>query len=238
MAHPLVIVTGASRGFGRSLALALAPTLAQSGPVSLVLWARDAAGLQETASRVSALAPNVRTFIRVVDLVNTDALLEHWRSVEEIFPAGTISHAYFVQNAGSLGNLQSLASMTDYSWLAREVALNVTAPMILASLFLRWCHGGAGPVNTRESIILNISSLAAIQPFRCWASYCSGAARFQLKPLSKITRCISSPLLLRQGCTRHAAPLHRLRRGRGRDHQRRGVQQGGGEDIELRSRSS
>lgn len=175
MAHPIVIITGASRGFGRSIALSLAPALAASGPVSLVLWARDAAGLQETAALATGRAPSIRTITRVVDLADTDALPGHWRSVEELCPAGTTSRAFLIQNAGSLGALQPVSDVTDFSWLTRELAVNVTAPFVLASLFLRWAHGASGPADPGGSVIVNVSSLAAVQPFRCWAAYCAGA---------------------------------------------------------------
>lgn len=190
MASPLILVTGASRGFGRSIAVALGSALAREGGgegASLVLWARDATGLKETADLVATRAPSVRTTTRVVDLSDTDGLPAHWRSVEELHPAGTVSRAFLVQNAGSLGRLEAVADVTEYGWLGREVALNITAPFVLASLFLRWAHGGAGPALPGQSVIVNVSSLAAVQPFRCWSAYCTGEGRLVCL-LSRCTR--------------------------------------------------
>ena len=173
--HSLVLITGASRGFGRSLALALAPALVSSGPVTFVLWARDAVGLAETAALVVAKVPSTRCVTRVVDLAETGSLSGHWRSLEDMCPAGSITRAFLIQNAGSLGHLQPVADTADFDFLSREVAVNITAPYIMASLFLRWVHSRAGPTTqTGGNVILNISSLAAVQPFRCWASYCTG----------------------------------------------------------------
>lgn len=174
MANSLVIVTGASRGFGRYISLSLAAALAARGNVTLALWARDLPGLEETARLVSAKAPGIRILVNVVDLSLPDELPGHWRVLQESIKQATFSKAYLIQNAGSLGRLQALAEVSDYAWLGREVALNVTAPYVLASLFLRWVHGPDGPSHVGDSAIVNVSSLAAVKPFHCWGAYCAG----------------------------------------------------------------
>ena len=112
----------------------------------------------------------------------------------------------FVNNAGSLGSLCKLGDVTDMAMLRRTVDLNVTSFLWLTSRFTRLAHSlhgssaaggaeegvgaasgagsgaGAGSDGTSAaasgapSTIVNISSLAAVQPFATWGLYCAGKA--------------------------------------------------------------
>lgn len=77
------------------------------------------------------------------------------------------------------GELPSLAS------LRAAVDLNITAAMWLNERFLRLLRdrvGISGGSHThsysseQDSVIVNVSSLAALVPFRSWAVYCAGKA--------------------------------------------------------------
>jgi sepiapterin reductase len=190
--HLLVVITGASRGFGRAIAVALASISSElQCELSLILWATDLEALRETAALIEARYSRARISLRAVDLADTASLPEHWRLTVESFCApGIATHAFLIQNAGTLGALQRVADWDSLEWLPRVIAINVTAPMILASLFLRWVHRGnavAGGVAAASScVIVNVSSLAAIVPFRCWSSYCAGKAARDM-----LHRCIA-----------------------------------------------
>lgn len=70
----LVVVSGASRGLGRAVALALASEGAAGPGSHFVLLARDEAKLEETAEMVRAAAPasEVTASVRVVDNAGLD----------------------------------------------------------------------------------------------------------------------------------------------------------------------
>jgi sepiapterin reductase len=52
----------------------------------------------------------------------------------------------------------------------------VTACIWLTSLFLRWLGGAVATPHTPSSAVVNVSSLAAIQPFSTMLVYCAGKA--------------------------------------------------------------
>jgi sepiapterin reductase len=187
----VVVITGASRGFGQALAVSLATSLVDlKHDLVLILWARDGVALRETAALIEERCPSVQTLTRVVDLADTTSLPQHWRTVETVFVPGIATRTILIQNAGTLASLQRVADWTDFAWLAPAVAINVTAPMVLSSLFLRWVHSGAAAsgclVPAAECAIVNVSSLAAIVPFRCWGAYCTGKAARDM-----LHRCIA-----------------------------------------------
>jgi sepiapterin reductase len=187
--HDFIIVTGASRGFGRALAVAFATAATERKRLlSMVLWATDAAALCTTAELVKARCPGARTLTQTVDLADIASLPGHWRSAAAFAPPHEVSaRAILVQNAGTLGALQRIAEWTDFESLSTAIAVNVTAPTILSSLFLRWVHSDAAPpASPADCSLVNVSSLAAVVPFRCWATYCTGKAARDM-----LGRCIA-----------------------------------------------
>jgi len=74
-------------------------------------------------------------------------------------------------NHGSLGRLTSIKNQTDFNSVRKEVELNVTSPLIATTLFLQHFEPMRVP-----SVIVNISSLAAVKPFVSWGVYCVGKA--------------------------------------------------------------
>ncbi|WP_042369564.1 SDR family oxidoreductase [Streptacidiphilus neutrinimicus] len=156
----VAIVTGASRGLGRALALALA----ERG-WEVVVDGRGAAGLAELAAgrpRIHAVAGDVTDTWHRTALITTAADL------------GGVD--LLVNNAGVLGG-RGLAAVADLSLeeLRRAFEVNVLAPLGLLQETLPLLRASGGAV-------LNISSDAAVEAYPTWGGY--GATKAALEALS------------------------------------------------------
>ncbi|CAM9651284.1 unnamed protein product [Phaeothamnion confervicola] len=188
----LAIVTGASRGFGRAIALELVATAAKRAPLHLVLLARGATGLDGTAAAArqesSSVAGNRHPLTietQVLDLGDLDVLEARFQEILKRTDPRVYARSFLINNAGSLGPLcgvretPSLAvlraafdfNVTSCAWLTAAFARAVTATGAGAAAGAVASDEGAGP-----SVIINVSSLAAIQPFETWGAYCAGKA--------------------------------------------------------------
>jgi short-subunit dehydrogenase/uncharacterized protein YndB with AHSA1/START domain len=139
------VVTGASSGLGRGLAL----RLAERG-MSLVLTGRNAGRLKGTAQQIQAATPAVTVETVAVDLATDagrSALLAH---------VGNRPIEVLVNNAG-FGSYGSFAS-ADIEREAEEIAVDVSAVVTLAHAFL------PGMIARRSGGILNVASTIAFQP--------------------------------------------------------------------------
>ena len=154
----VALVTGASRGFGRALAI----DLAKEG-WSVVIDARHAGPLRE----VSALLESMGVAVRPVtgDLADPDHRSELIKS------AGALGGLdLLVNNASELGPTP-LPTLEHYGLtdLRRVYEVNVFAPLglIQAALpLLRRSHG----------TIVSLSSDAAVEPYEGWGGYGSSKA--------------------------------------------------------------
>ncbi|WP_042427107.1 SDR family oxidoreductase [Streptacidiphilus anmyonensis] len=156
----VAIVTGASRGLGRALALALA----ERG-WEVVVDGRGAEALDGLAAgrpRIHAVAGDVTDTWHRTALVTTAADL------------GGVD--LLVNNAGVLGG-RGLAAVADLSLaeLRRAFEVNVLAPLGLLQETLPLLRASGGAV-------LNISSDAAVEAYPTWGGY--GATKAALEALS------------------------------------------------------
>jgi sepiapterin reductase len=184
MSHALVIVTGASRGFGAALAVAFARVLGGER-LTLLLLARDLAGLGATADAVRAAAAGATVLPRRLDLGDLDALEGAWDAVlRDAAGAGPFDAVYLANNHGSLGEIHAVRQLSSLGDLRRAVDMNVTATVWITSAFLKFVRGGGGggcgtptlaPPPARAAVV-NVSSLAAIQPLAHSGVYCVGKA--------------------------------------------------------------
>ncbi|KAL4158886.1 hypothetical protein PRNP1_004660 [Phytophthora ramorum] len=142
MTTSAVLVTGASRGFGRCLTLDFVREL-KTQNVDLHLWARSEEDLQETErlARVewqkAAATGELRCFLQCVDL--SDAA-DYTHKVDHVLlqlAAQSYGRVFLVHNAGSLGRLglaqECASSPTE---LAQYWELNVTSVLWLNKRFL------------------------------------------------------------------------------------------------------
>jgi sepiapterin reductase len=101
-------------------------------------------------------------------------------------PSTTYSRLLLLNNAGSLGDQTLVSQLPSVASLRAAIDVNVVAPMWLTSLVLRALPAlvpaaaaageGAGDSRPPSVVVVNISSLAAVQPFKTQAVYCVGKA--------------------------------------------------------------
>lgn len=170
------VVTGASRGFGRHLAAQLIDSglfNKASGKVDILLCARDIVKLEETRAiiigklKMLSSKSNCTVHTVAVDFGcdNQDKLMDFIFS----HTTGEYTHAYLFNNAGTLGSLQFTKNLT-YQDIKSSTQINLVSPMLLTARFLKQFSGCI------KTVIVNVSSLAAIQPFATWGMYCATKA--------------------------------------------------------------
>ncbi|XP_049651908.1 sepiapterin reductase [Accipiter gentilis] len=165
------VLTGASRGFGRSLARLLARRLG-SGSV-LLLLARSAAPLAELAAELRGGGTGLRVEYVAADLGCQEGLRRATAALREVLAVVPPGRLLLVNNAGSLGDIsKSFLDLTDPDEINSYFAFNVTSALCLTSTALQ--AFGKRPGSSRT--VVNISSLCAVKPFKNWALYCSGKA--------------------------------------------------------------
>lgn len=201
----LVFVTGASRGFGRSIAAELARGLASQGLTpTFALLARDESGLVATAEAIRGAAAGCAVVSQLVDLAGLDSVHREFNAaVAGVQALNDASHrfdvAVLVNNAGSLGPLVPVDRLAEpggpaaLTALKAAIDLNVTSVVWLTSLFLAELDSGrlvkpraataaadaasgAGSAAVMPHAIINVSSLCAIKPFSTNGVYCAGKA--------------------------------------------------------------
>lgn len=200
-----MFVTGASRGFGRSIAVELARGLATQGVApTFALLARDGSGLVETSDAVRSAAEGCAVVSQSIDLSDMGTVHREFNAaIAAVQALNDASHrfdvAILVNNAGSLGPLVPVdrlavaggAASGSLAALKAAIDLNVTSVVWLTSLFLGELDSGrlvkpraaaadaavsAGPVSMMPHAIINVSSLCAIKPFSTNGVYCAGKA--------------------------------------------------------------
>jgi hypothetical protein len=140
------LVTGASDGLGREFAVQLAAM-----GMNLVLVARSEAKLNETV-QLLRLGASQKAIVISADLTDPAS----FNQIQSVLQKNSIPVKLLVNNAGS-GGWGKFESMTSKLY-SRMIDLNVKAPVLLAQLLLEDLSG------SKESAIINVSSLAAIQP--------------------------------------------------------------------------
>ncbi len=171
------LVTGASRGIGRTVSIEFSKKVAD-GSVFL-LMARSVAALEETKSAIleATTGRNISVVTVPVDLEkpNKDT---YRNSIESALTQTNTSsvdfqHSILVHNAGSLGIEKKLkvAEMEDLDELQSYFNLNVFSMMILTTQFFKIFND-----SSKQRSIIQITSLAAINPCNTWGLYCTGKA--------------------------------------------------------------
>lgn len=178
-----VIVTGASRGIGRTLAESMAKQFAP-GSV-LLLISRDEHGLQVLEKEISVNAPKVRVHLGVTDLsiCNETALNDLVSAALTGDTAESFEHAVCIHNAGSLGDAtKRCTDLLELDPLVEYFRLNLVSVAVLNAIFLRHFR-----IVNRKTVV-NMSSLCGVKPFASLSLYCTGkAARDMFFQVNRIT---------------------------------------------------
>ena len=131
-----VIITGASKGFGRAVALAFANS---NQPIHFVLHGRDESDLNATKSLLESVNTSSNKYDLVIgDLADANYLSNAGSHLFDRFDNNSYSEIYFINNAGSLGTLACVGSdvhnLHDFS---TAINLNVTASCYLTHEFVK-----------------------------------------------------------------------------------------------------
>jgi NAD(P)-dependent dehydrogenase (short-subunit alcohol dehydrogenase family) len=162
-----VLITGASRGIGRAIALELA-----APGRTLLLHGRDASALDAVAGEVAETGASAR--VMAADLTDPSGAVGLAEAA-----AGALGDQpldALVHNAGQ-AHVAPLTELTLEQW-QRSLAVGVTAPFLITQRLL--------PRLTRGSSIVHVSSVAVRSPFPGWAAYAT--AKHALEGLSAVLR--------------------------------------------------
>ncbi|XP_030625716.1 sepiapterin reductase a [Chanos chanos] len=168
----LCIITGASKGFGRSLAKEISGLLQPESV--LVLVARSGNKLSELQTELDSLVAGKHLVIRCViaDLGLREGVEQVMKSVREL-TAVDIDHLLLFNNAASLGDVSRYAqSFENMEEVDSYLSFNVSSALCLTAGVLNAFPRRQG----LRRFVVNISSLCAVKPFPSWVLYCTGKA--------------------------------------------------------------
>jgi benzil reductase ((S)-benzoin forming) len=172
MSQHITIVTGASRGMG----LAMAEQLLDAGHDLLCISRKHNDALGQRATQAG-----LRCELWAQDLSQAEVAglkLEKWLAARD---AGALKSITLINNAGMLPAIAPLAAIPAAD-LAAAMRVDLEAPMVLTSAFLRGTQSWAGTLRK----VLNISSGMGRRAMASQAPYCAAKAG-----MDHFTRCVA-----------------------------------------------
>lgn len=164
------VISGASRGIGRTFAVELAKKF-QAGS-HLVLLARNAEQLKAVQEEIEgATGGRVKVTAEAVDLEKcTESQLQTILS-SAVTGSGRFDLAMCVHNVGTIGDIASFAAtQLDVSKWSSYFQVNLFNVILLNNLFL------AATKDIPVRLIINVTSLCAIEAMKALSYYCTGKA--------------------------------------------------------------
>lgn len=159
------IITGASRGFGRDLALELAGPQSELHLISRSDMSELSDALTSAGSKVHVYRVDLADESAVSTLVDKIAVHIHPDETDKIV---LINNAGVIEPVGPAGKY-------DGEHYRKHLIINYVAPVMLSHAFLKqWQHE---PV---EKGIIMVSSGAANNPYFGWSHYCSSKAGVEM----------------------------------------------------------
>lgn len=182
MGNPVAIITGASRGIGRGIAL----KLAELGYDLIINYASNQSGAQDTAVSCKAIAMGQDRHLRA-DVYQADISLARDRQRLIGFAQSQFGRLdLLVNNAGVAPELRSDILGANEESFDRMIAVNLKGPYFLTQLAARWMveqvtkPGFTGP----KPKIVTITSVSAYAASVMRGDYCvSKAGLAMLTPL-------------------------------------------------------
>jgi len=180
--NPVALITGASRGIGRGIALALA----RLGFDLVINYAGNTAAAQKTASDCVAGAKGTGKVMRA-ETCQADVSVGNDRSKLISFAREEFGRLdLLVNNAGIAPDVRADILESNEESFDRLVAINVKGPYFLTQLAARWMLEQVGNPKSevRNPKIITVSSISAYTASSNRGDYCiSKAALSMLTPL-------------------------------------------------------
>jgi 3-oxoacyl-[acyl-carrier protein] reductase len=155
----VALVTGGSRGIG----LAIAHALVSAG-AHVVITGRDQAHLDEAVAQLGKVERGGR-----IQSVRADVSLEAEATLAVRTAVGTFGGLDILVNNAGVGLFANVADMDIGQW-TQVIATNLTGVFLC-------CHAAIPAMRARRGgWIINISSLAGVNPFATAAAYCASKA--------------------------------------------------------------
>jgi benzil reductase ((S)-benzoin forming) len=156
-----IIVTGASRGIGQAIVERLA------GPGKFIICVSREPSV---ACEKQARALQAGYFWHPLDLSDLDQVQAALPALFDTSLLNGSERVWLINNAGAINPVKRLGGI-DPADLRRNIALNLTAPMMLTNAFVE-----ATKTLECPRLEVNISSGAAKRPIDGWSAYCSAKA--------------------------------------------------------------
>ncbi|KAL0486454.1 sepiapterin reductase [Acrasis kona] len=167
----LVIISGASGGFGRAFALSISNNKIPLFPLSntkYVLLGRNIQSTNETKELLLNQQDGCEDQVSVMqmDLSNVDNVKNQTKDLLDKYN-GVYDRVLLLNNAGDIGELKYVHELSeDLNLVQDHMTVNVTSCFIINSLFL-------DTFKSIDKIIVNVSSLLSTVPMSCWSLYCT-----------------------------------------------------------------
>lgn len=164
----LILITGASQGIGRTLAIELAR---RSRSSTIVLIARSQGGLEQTKLLMAEVNRKCIVKIAALDLTRPQNTVIQ-ALIDDANAGKTFESAIIFHNVGQIGTLSPVSELINSEKWHNYYDLNVFSVAVLNSIFLK--------LPIRPIFVINITSLAARKPFKNMGMYGSGKAAREL----------------------------------------------------------
>ena len=168
------LITGASRGYGQGIAVCFAEQLPPKS--CLVLVARNEQGLKKTQSVIAERFPHIHVRIKALDLstarkADYESLLHDAFTENGLGALDTFEQSMVVHNAGSLGDVSlGMAEQSEEESLDSYWRFNLTSFTVLNAVW----HQFFNKTSLKQRVVIGVSSICALQPFKTWGLYCAG----------------------------------------------------------------
>ena len=168
-----LVVTGGSKGLGSCIAHRFSKHMPEGSIIVLIARSKD--GLEATKEKIQKDASHVQVNMLAADLSKLDDVhlykclkdtLDHYN----VTP-GDFEQALVVHNAASMGDVsKTFTQIHETQFLRSYWDLNLTSVIGLNWAFFKVFS----QKSIKHRVVINISSICALQPFKSWSLYCSG----------------------------------------------------------------
>ncbi|CAH1784673.1 unnamed protein product [Owenia fusiformis] len=160
------VITGGSRGLGRSLAIAISRVVSDGS--TIILTARSTEALSETSKMVAETNANVTVKSVVADLGNLSAFEVMCTDILDGVDAKDYAQAILIHNAASHMGMTKFkgSEIDDPNAVSNYCNMHFSSTVCLTSKFISAFKG------TRR-VVVNVSSAAAVNPTPTRSLYCS-----------------------------------------------------------------